>query len=258
MSLELIPLILSFKSLQQANIYVTSYDYIIILFISILDFAVKISLKKMENSPVYILLPCCVEFKNDVFLNVLKNVVGRVRHDKLSEHYIDNAFKSGMMAEDIVVDEDDLSLSWKNCQSEQKLIRQAKLLGFWSATNCPTFGKVFFKNKWRPPRDNFIEVESKNGTKRMTAADFDLIIVPKLKCCVVELNVCKSTLVNLKHFVTVPRNEIDMCNGFKFSTISTIFDVKEDFVGKCWKALKCGKWLMNTDTEVRKFYFNLK
>lgn len=107
----------------------------------------------MSNNPVYILLPICVEFEYDVFLSLLKNVVDRGGRTKLTG--LDEAFKSGMMTENIVVDDDDIQ------------IRQSKLLGYWS-TNFPTLGKVFFGNGWHPPKGNFVKVKTRNGAKTMT------------------------------------------------------------------------------------------
>lgn len=206
----------------------------------------------MDNNPVYILLPICVEFEYDVFLSLLRNVVGRVGRTKLTGHYLDEAFKSGMMTENIVVDDDDITSSWHGRDSQRNRIRQSKLLGYWSTTNFPTLGKVFFGNGWHAPKGNFVKVETRNGSKTMTAAEIDEIMLPKLKCCVVELNVCESTLTNLKHFVKVPINEIDVGNGSKISPKINIFDIKNNFVRKCWAALKHGEWLENINIEVRR------
>lgn len=136
----------------------------------------------LENPVVYILLPHCDEFKHDVFFNVLKNVVGRVGRTKLAEFFIDNAVKSGMLGQEIVVDANDISLSWKISHSKREDIRRGKLLGFWSATNFPTFGKVFFGDSWKAPKENCVKVESTNGTSVMTAAEIDAIIFPKMNC----------------------------------------------------------------------------
>lgn len=204
----------------------------------------------MANNPVYVLLPICVEFEHDVFLNLLRNVVGRVGRTKWTDHCLDNAFKSGMTVENIVAGEDDITTNWKNCNSQRNRILQSKLLGYWSTTNCPTFGKVFFGNNWLPPKGNFVKFEASNCTKIMTAAEIDRIIFPKLKCYVVELNVCESTLANLKHFVKVPIDEIHLEYVKQISSKIKSFNIQENYLEKCWAALKQGEWLV--DTEVRR------
>lgn len=157
----------------------------------------------------------CVEFEYDVFLSLLRYVVGRGGRAKRTD--LDEEFKSGMMTENIEVDEDDVTSSWRSRNSQMNRISQSKLLGYWSTTNFPTLGKVFFGNGWHPPKGNFVKVKTRNGAKTMTAAEIDEIMLPKLKCRVFELNVCESTLTNLKPFVKVPINEIDVGNGSKIT-----------------------------------------
>lgn len=201
-----------------------------------------------ESPVVYVLLPVCAESQYDVFFNLLKNVVGKVGRARLTEHFLDNAFKSGMMNDEILIDEDDVSLSWKIRNSKREKIRQSQLLGHWSTANCPTVGKVFFGNTWQAPEDNFVKVNTRKGIKVMAAAEIDNIIFQKMKCHLVELNVKSSTLPNLKHFVKVPIREIEVENESQISKISTMksFDIKEDYMQKCWEALKRGAWLSNT------------
>lgn len=196
----------------------------------------------VENRMVYILLPICVELNYDSFLSVLKNVVSRVGRAKMVEFYLDNALKTGMMADEIIVEEKDLTSNWKDCSSRQGLIRQSKLLGFWTTTNYPAFGKIFFGDSWQAPKQDAIKMNSKNNTKTMTAAEIEAIIFPKLKCQLVQLNVSESTLSHLKHFVKVPINDINIENEKQISPRMKCFDIKEGFAENCWAALKCGEW----------------
>lgn len=200
-----------------------------------------------ENSVVYVLLPICVESKHDVFFNVLKNVVHRVGRTRLSDHFLDNAFKSGMVTENFVIDEDDILVNWKICDSKLAGIGQSTLLGLWSTVNCPLFGKIFYHDTWQAPQGNLVKVQSKNGTKSLAAAEINEIIFHKMKCHLIELNVCESTLLNLKHFVTVPISEIEVGKGLQITKQMKSFDVKNDFAGKCWAALKRGRWLANSE-----------
>lgn len=167
---------------------------------------------------------------------------GRV---KLIDHYLDNAFKSGMVSEEIRIVSDDTSLCWRNRNSKREGIRQSKLLGYWTTTNFASLGKVFFEDSWEASKGNFVTVESGNNTRTITAAEIDEIILPKMKCSVIELNVCESTLSNLKHFVTVPIDEIEVYNALQLTRKMRFFDIRKDYVEKCWTALKRGKWQGN-------------
>lgn len=191
-----------------------------------------------ENQIVNVLLPACVGAKHDVFFNVLRNVISRVGKTKMAEFYLDNALKAGLIAEEICVDVIASNLEFA---SKYDGIQQTKTLGFWTFINCPTFGKIFYGDNWQPSNRCDIKVREINA-----------MIFPKMKCRMVQLNVCESTKQNLKHFVKIPTNEIGVCNGLKVSTIMKLFDIKEEFQEKCWAALKRGKWL--ADTEVRNVF----
>lgn len=199
-----------------------------------------------ESSVVYVLLPTCVELKDDVFFNLLRNLVGRIGRAKSIEHYLDNAFMSGMLNDRIHIDEDDVSVSWKICNSKRDGIRQSKLLGHWSTTNCPTFAKTFHGDTWQASKRNFVTVETRKGIKSMAAAEIDNIIFRKMKCRLIELTVKSSTLSNLKHFVKVPISEVDVENESQISPKMKSFDIQKDCMEKCWEALKRGTWLSNT------------
>lgn len=203
-----------------------------------------------ESPAVYVLLPTCVELKHDVFFNVLKNVVFRVGRARLTEYFQDHAFKSGMMNDGVHIDEDDVSVSWQIRNSKREGIRQSQLLGYWSTTNYPTFGKVFFGDTWQAPKGNFVTVKTRNGVKSMAADEIDNIIFQKMKCHLVELKVSTSTLSILNNFVKVPISEIDVENESQVSPKMKFFDIKKDDMEKCWEALKRGVWLSNT--QVRK------
>lgn len=212
----------------------------------------KIHLKKMTNRLVYVLLPICYESEHDVYFNLLKNIVFRVGRAKLADHYVDNAFKSGMVDKEIHIDDDDVSFNWKNLNSKREIIRVSRLLGHWSTVHCPTFGKIFFGDSWKAPNESSVKVVSSNGTRKLNKAEIKAIISPKMKCYVVQLNVSESTLSNLKNFIKVPINEIELENERQISPKMKAFDIKEDYVEKCWAALRRGEWLLNFDTEVRK------
>lgn len=200
----------------------------------------------MESSVVYVLLPTCVECKYDVFFNLLKHVVGKVGHARLTEHFLDNAFKSGMMNDSIQIDEDDVSLDWTICNSKREGIRQSQLLGHWSTTNCPNFGKVMIGDTWQAPEGKSVMVKTRKGVLPFAADEIEKIIFEKMKCHLVQLNVKTTTLSNLQHFVQVPISEVEVGKGCQVTAKMKIFDIKKDCMEKCWEALKRGAWLSNT------------
>lgn len=209
----------------------------------------------MESSTVYVLLPICVESKYDVFFNLLKNVVGKVGRARFTEYFLDNAFKSGMTNESIQIDEDDVSLDWKICNSKREAIRQSHLLGHWSTKNSPTFGKVMLGDAWQAPEGKSVMVERRKGIESFPTEEIDKIIFKKMKCHLVQLNVKMTTLPNLKHFVKVPISEVDVENECQVSSKMKTFDIKENCMEKCWEALKRGAWLSNT--QVRQKFFSI-
>lgn len=206
---------------------------------------------------VYILLPVCVEFEHDVFFSILKNVVGRGGRSKLSEHYMDNAFKTGMTADEIIIQEDEVSSSWKIDKSSESSVRKSQMLGYWSRYHCPGFTKIFFGESCKPPQENVVNLKSRYGTKIMTSGEVDQVISPKLECAVVELSHAESTVMNLKHFVHVPINEIEVYGEVKISQRMKSFNIKDEYLTKCWAALKRGEWLEDDNTQVGKILFTI-
>lgn len=205
---------------------------------------------------LYILLPVCVELEHDVFFNILKNLVGRVAWIKLEEHYMDNAFISGMTAEEIIIHEEDISSSWKINQSSEASVRKSKMLGYWSKTHCPTFSKIFFCES-QPLQERIVKLKSKYGTKTMTSGEVHTVISPKMECAIVKLNISKSTVTNLKHFVCVPINEIEVYGEVKMSAAMTSYNIKDEYLSKCWAALERGEWLVDDGTQVGRILFTL-
>lgn len=206
---------------------------------------------------VYILLPVCVEFEHDVFFNILKNVVGRVGRLKLAEHYMDNAFKTGMTADEIIIQEDEVSSSWKIDKSSEASVRKSQMLGYWSRTHCPGFTKNFFGESCKPPQENIVKLKSLYDTKTMTSGEVDKVISPKLECSIVELSISESTVTNLKHFVHVPINEIEVYGEVKISQRMKSYNIKDEYLPKCWAALKRGEWLEDDNTQVWKIWVSI-
>lgn len=198
---------------------------------------------------LHILLPICIDFQEDVFFSILKNVV---THVKLTDNYHEKAFKSGLIAEEIHIDENVL-LHWNKLTSREDRIQQSKLLGFWAATNCPNYGNVLHGRIWEAPLCNYIKVLSKTGQKLMNNAEIDAAIIPKMKCIVVELNnLSQSTSQKLQKFVKVPINEIKVNNERQISKKIKTFDVDNEYIERCWMALKSGEW--KAGNGVRQFF----
>lgn len=199
-----------------------------------------------KNSPVFhILLPVCTESKDDVFLNILKCATAR---SKLDENHLIRAFMSGMKGKRLAVKMNDLTLSWKQRTSENQQIRQSKILGFWAIVNFPSLQQKLFGETHQAPSRN---EEPVVGNTEIKADHIDELVFTKMKLRVIELSVCVSTFIKLKHFVKVPgcvgarrSNEINV------SRKMVSFDVDADFVESCWDALKCGEFSMSSDNEV--------
>lgn len=196
---------------------------------------------------VYILLPNCTRSDHNVFFNILKNVVFRVGRVKLTEHYLDNAFKEGMLAKEDQIDFTGAE-TWSIHSSKRDKTLLWRLLGYWASRSCPLFGKILFGDSWKT-------TDSVGGFDD----EIDNFVVQKMKCILVELNVSESTLLLLKHFVEVPVNEIGLENMIQISPKMKLYDVETNYWDKCWASLKCGKWLGTSDMEVRKkLFFNIK
>lgn len=149
-------------------------------------------------SELNVLLPICTESQNDVFMNILKNVVG---HLKLGDLYLESAFKSGMRGVELAIEQEDIKMNWTQLNSKQQQIRQAQLLGFWAINGFPSLGKKLFGTSFQAPNRSAVKVI---GNSVMSADSIDDFIIPKMKLLLIKLNVKGSTVVKLKDFVKVP------------------------------------------------------
>lgn len=194
-----------------------------------------------ETPPLYIILPICTEANVDIFINILKNAVSRMR---MAESHLENAFRAGMAGEILSIHEYDISVNWEELHSKTQQIRQCKLLGYWAIHNYPLLGKKLFGESYNPPERKSVMVTDKENSSLMTADEVDSFIFPKMKLRAMELNVSQSTWVKLKHFVKVPAT-IRKCNELKLSIKMNSFDITDDCIENCWKALKSGKFSAN-------------
>lgn len=185
---------------------------------------------------VSILLPYCVELNKDLLLEILKNVVWRSRMD---DHYVD-ALKYGMTAKTLCVKLNDLIVDWKELTSNSQQLRQYRLLGYWAMHNFPALGKKLFGDTCKAVQRQSIEVLR---SETMSSDAVDTVIMRKMKLRSIELDVCQSTLSKLRHFVETPN--IVKCNEIRISRKMKSFNIEEDQMEKCWKALKYGNLPMN-------------
>lgn len=135
-------------------------------------------------TPVLILLPICIELETDVFLNILKNVIGR---KKLDDHFIDSTLKVGMRSDKFSIEEEDMSVSWSEKKSKDDQIRQSKLLGYWAINNFPPLGKKLFGSSWQTPNRQSLQVVG--HSKVISAEEIDAMVFQKMKIRVMQLNV---------------------------------------------------------------------
>lgn len=196
------------------------------------------------TTPVLILLPICIELETDVFLNILKNVIGR---KKLDDHFIDSALKLGMRYDKFSIEEEDMSVSWSEKKSKDDQIRQSKLLGYWAINNFPSLGKKLFGSSWQTPNRQSLQVVG--HSKVISAEEIDAMVFQKMKIRVMQLNVSPSTLVKINHFVNAPAN-IGKTNESKISIKIKSFDPDDEWTEQCWKALKLGSFSLNGSYEV--------
>lgn len=196
------------------------------------------------TTPLFILLPVCTELETDVFLNILKNVIGR---KKLDDYYIDHALKLGMSSDKFFLKEEDISGSWNDMKSKDNQIRQSRLLGYWAINNFPSLGKKLFGNSWQIPKRQNLQVIG--HSKEISADEIDELVFQKMKIRVMQLNVSSSTLVKISHFVNVPTN-IGKKNESKISIKIKSFDPDDEWTERCWKALKLGSFSLDGNYEV--------
>lgn len=189
------------------------------------------NIDKITTSLSHILLPTCNESEEDVFHNVLKSILYRSKYEN---SFLDNAFKLGMSGGVFPIEEEDLAMNWKQLNSEEQQIRQSKLLGFWAVENFPSLGKQLYGPSWQAKVKS---LQSNTHSKEISAEEINAMIFKKLKLRVLQLNVSDSTLGKLKYFVNVPDN-IARKNESKVSKTIKAFDIDDQWVKHCWKALK--------------------
>lgn len=203
------------------------------------------------SPPVFILLPICAELEIDVFLKILKNLIG---HSKLDKDAIDNAFKLGMSGDEFSIKEKDISENWTILKSIGAQKRLTKLLGYWANNNFSSLGKKFFERSWKPPKRQSLKV--KGRSKEMSADEIDAFVSQKLEIRVIQLNISQSTLTKVRHFVNCPAN-IGKKNEFQISKKVTSFDVDDEWKEECWRALKLGSFSLDGNSEVSFFLTNI-
>lgn len=190
--------------------------------------------KEMEEE-IFVVLPVCTELQHDIFLNILKNVVGR---SKLDTHLMDRAFIHGMKGPSLSYNSNDFNCNWSDEKSATKQMFYAKLLGSWAAHNFPSLGRKLFGEKWLPrQRDVLVRSTQESNIQEMYNT-----ILKKLALRVVQLNVSPSTAEKLKHFVRVPANICDG-NGLCLSKKMVSFGVHCSQIANCWKALATGNFI---------------
>lgn len=198
-----------------------------------------------DTPPIYILLPICIESKTDLFFNVLRNTVSR---NRVNSNFLENAFISGMTGEMIEVNLNDLSMDWTTLKSELQQIQQSKLLGCWATRHFPSIGRKLIGTAWQPPKRCNVTVI---GSSEITEAEINAIISKKMKLRILELNVSQSTSAKLKHFVRAPAT-IGKVNVTITSPKIRAFDIQNQYLEDCWKALEDGEF----QYEVKFNYFN--
>lgn len=196
-----------------------------------------------STSEFNVLLPYCNESNNDVFMNILKNVVSR---SKLDVHYLDSAFISGMNGDELAIEQEDVTVNWTLLHSKEQQIRQSKLLGYWTINGFPSLGKKIFGDAYRAPKRIAVEVV---GNSVMSAETVDDFIIPKMKLRLIQLNVNGSTVAKVKHFVRAPAF-VGKINEQQISRKMKSSDIKPEFLETCWQALKYGEFPKNFDIAV--------
>lgn len=184
--------------------------------------------------PVNILLPICEETDIDVFLHILRSIISR----KSEDHYLYNGLKFGMSGEVFSIEEEDLTMNWKGLNTTKQRIRQSRLLGYWATKNFPSLGKKLHGVSWQPSTKS---LPIKNQPKDINADEIIAKLSEKVKLRILELDVSDGTVSRLKDFVNVPAN-IGKRNEFKLSKQMKSFDIDDEWMEHCWKALKSGEF----------------
>lgn len=183
-------------------------------------------------SPLSILLPACKESTSDVFFNVIRNSIAR---SKLDEHYLDNALKCGVGGEEFEIEADDVAVDWGQLQSDEQLIRQSKILGYWAVEHFPALGKKFFGTAWLPSDRQHVQVVGQPDS--VSPGDIDKMVFKKMKLRLMELHVSESTANKLKHFAVDAVATMVRSNEHQMSPKIKSWDIEGE---DCWKTLKLG------------------
>lgn len=206
--------------------------------------------KKDCPSVFHILLPMCTESTDDIFLNILKCAVART---VLDANCTTAAFMSAIEGRNVEVEMEDLTLNWEELRTEPQKIRQSGILGFWTISNFPSLGKQLFGKKHEAPQRHDICIDQHTS---IGVNFIDDIVFAKMKLRIIELSVNGSTFMKLKHFVKVPGCVVKRGSGVVVSRKMESFDINGEYLQRCWKALKCGEFTLNSDDEVS-FYSSI-
>lgn len=192
-------------------------------------------------------MPICTEAKFDVFFNVVKSIIAR---SKLDVHYLDQALRSGLMADKVCIELEDMTTNWNELVSKEQQIRQFKILGYWAIENFPLLGKKMLGGSWKPPKRESFRIVENSKEIILSDADVDAFVLKKLKLRLLQLNLSKSTLGRLKQFIVDVPASISKNNEIQISPKIKSFDVHDECVTDCWKALKLGKFSLGVNFEV--------
>lgn len=198
------------------------------------------------TQPMYMLLPICTESEHDIFFNILQKVIARSR---LDEHPLDKALKLGMMVDDFHIELDDITENWNQLKSDEQQTRQWKILGYWATENFPLLGKKFCGGSWMPPQSRG-SLQIIGQPKKMSADEIDGIVFRKLKLRMMKLQLSKSTLDKLKHFIINVPPYIETYNELQMTKKIACLDIGEKWIQHCWNALKMGKFSLDDDIQV--------
>lgn len=182
--------------------------------------------------PAYILLPVCVESKNDVFLSVLRSIIARSVIDKIP---LNALLINGMKAPTFQIEAEDVG-PWNNLNSQLQQNRQSMMLGYWSIRNFPSLGNKLCGDEWKAPQRRGVKVV---GRESMNPEEFDSFIFGKMKLRIIELRVNQSTLQRMKEFIKAP-TDIGKVNRIQLSKKMFSLDIENGFHQQCWDVLRSG------------------
>lgn len=207
--------------------------------------------KNTEVMPMNFLLPVCVE-TDDAFFSIVKTIINR---KSIDENYVDSSLKLGMSGDTFCIHSEDLLMNWSTMTSRKQKIRQFKLLGYWSIQNFSSFGKIVFGKTWNAPQRKNIQVVRPSGIVELQPDEVDEKIARKLSLRILEINLSSSTMAKLKYLVNVPsfvRKNAEQKTGI--SSKIKPFDVKDEYMEKCWIAFKSGSYLFDANFEVNIYF----